>query len=79
MVCQTSNRPRTVIEHLLRLNLPYDNYCVNYIAKVWECDHEEELKDDVWNIVEISAEDVKTYWNEYVETILFYLKKENEQ
>ena len=57
-----------VVEILDDLDFPYDDSCVNYIAKNWENDHEEEIIEDH---VEIDEEDVKIYWFDYVKENLF--------
>lgn len=58
-----------VIKFLDELNLPYDDYCVNYIANNWERDHKEELIEIDW--FEIDEEDVASYWLFYVKENLF--------
>ena len=50
-----------VIEILDKLDFPYDDYCVNYIAKQIQ----ESCKD------EIIEDDVRTYWFWYVNENLF--------
>ena len=62
-------RTDLVINLLDELDLPYDDYCVNYIAQAWEADHEEEIKETYG--FEIDEEDVKMYWLGYVNENLF--------
>ena len=62
-------RTDVVVKLLDELNLPYDDYCVNYIAQAWETDHEEEIKEIEG--FEIDEEDVKIYWLHYVNENLF--------
>lgn len=59
-----------LIERLLdELNLPYDDFCVNFIARAWEEDHLESIEED--ELFEIDADDVKAYWLDYVTENLF--------
>lgn len=62
-------RSKLVIEFLDNLYFPYDDFCVNYIVKNWERDHEEELKEI--DGFEIDEDDVRIYWFDYVTTNLF--------
>lgn len=62
-------RTDLVIKFLDELDFPYDDYCVNYITKSWEEDHEEEIKEI--DGFEIDEEDVKIYWLGYVNENLF--------
>lgn len=62
-------RTDLVIKYLKELELPYDDYCVNFIVKDWEKDHEEEIKENA--LYEIDEEDVKSYWLYYVRENLF--------
>lgn len=55
-----------VVKFLDELDLPYDDYCVNYISKAWEEDHKEEIDG-----FEIDEENVKMYWLHYVNENLF--------
>lgn len=60
----------TIIEDYLEsLDYPYDDFCVNYIIKNWENDHEEEIKEI--DGFEVDEEDVKIYWFDYVKEMLF--------
>jgi hypothetical protein len=62
-------RIKLVISFLEDLELPYDDYCVNYIVKEWERDHKEEIiESDEFEIDEI---DVESYWMYYVKENLF--------
>lgn len=62
-------RTDLVIQLLEELDLPHDDYCVNYIAQAWEKDHEEVIKEI--DEFEIDKEDVKVYWLWYVNENLF--------
>ena len=62
-------RQDLVIKFLDELELPYDDYCVNYITDAWESDHKEELIENDW--FEIDEIDVQSYWLYYVKENLF--------
>lgn len=62
-------RSELVCEWLDELEFPYDDFCVNYIVRNWERDHEEELEEI--DGFEIDIEDVKIYWFDYVKEKLF--------